>query len=74
MNRQLLLLIYTEHLNVLSGGRFPREAAKREYLKKCCEDIKKSPGTSVAIASLRHMYEILNSYQKVSPHLDSLAF
>ncbi len=53
-------------MNVLTGGRFPREAAKREYLKKCCEDIKKSAGTSIAIASLRHMYEILNSYQKNS--------
>jgi len=51
---------------VLSGGRLPREAAKRDYLKKCCDDIKKSPGSSVAIASLRHMYDILNSYQKNS--------
>ena len=51
---------------MLSGGRLPREAAKREYLKKCCDDIRKAPGSSIAIASLKHMYEILNSYQKNS--------
>ena len=51
---------------MLSGGRLPREAAKRDYLKKCCDDIKKAPGSSIAIASLKHMYEILNSYQKNS--------
>ncbi len=66
LTRHLLLLIYTEHLNVLSGGRLPREAAKRDYLKKCCDDIRKAPGSSIAIASLKHMYEILNSYQKNS--------
>jgi ubiquitin carboxyl-terminal hydrolase 9/24 len=66
LTRQLLLLIYSEHLNVLSGGRLPRDVAKREYLKKCCDDIKRAPGSSIAIASLKHMYEILNSYQKNS--------
>jgi len=66
LTRHLLLLIYTEHLNVLSGGRLPREASKRDYLKKCCDDIRKAPGSSIAIASLKHMYEILNSYQKNS--------
>ena len=42
----------------------PRETAKREYLKKCCEEIKRAPGSSVAIASLKHLYEIANSYSK----------
>jgi hypothetical protein len=64
LNRQLLLLIYNEHLSVLNGGRMSRDMAKREYLKKCCEDIKKSPGSSISIAALRHLHEILNSYQR----------
>ena len=66
LSRQLLFLIYSEHLNVLSGGRMSKEQAKANYLKKCSEDLKKNPGTSIAIASLKHMYEILNSYQKTN--------
>ncbi len=64
LSRQLLLLIYAEHLNVLNGSRQPRDQAKSIYLKKCCEDLKRAPGSSIAIASLKHMHDILNSYQK----------
>ncbi len=64
LSRQLLLLIYAEHLNVLNGSRQPRDQAKSVYLKKCCEDLKRVPGSSIAIASLKHMHDILNSYQK----------
>ena len=51
-------------MNVLSGGRLPRDTSKSEYLKKCCDDLKKTPGNTIAIASLKHIYDILNSYQK----------
>ena len=51
---------------MLSGGRLARDQAKANYLRKCSEDLRKNPGTSIAIASLKHMYEILNSYQKNS--------
>ena len=44
----------------------PHEKSKANYFCKCSEDLKKNPGTSIAIASLRHMYDILNSYQKNS--------
>jgi hypothetical protein len=66
LSRNLLLLIFNEHLNVLNGGRTSRDKAKEVYIRKCCEDVKRAPGTTVAIASLRHMYDILNSYQKNS--------
>jgi hypothetical protein len=61
-----LLLIYSEHLSVLSAGNIPRDQAKSLYLKKCCDEIKAKPGSSIAIASLRHVYDILNSYHKSS--------
>lgn len=64
ISRQLMLLIYNEHLSVLTGCRLPRETNKREYLKKCCEEIKTAPGSTIAIASLKHIFDILNSYQK----------
>ncbi len=64
LSKQLLLLIYNEHLSVLNGGRLPRETSKSVYIKKCFEELKKAPGSSIAIASLRHMYDIMNSYQK----------
>ncbi len=66
VSRQLLLLIYNEHLSVLTGCRLPRENIKREYLKKCCDEIKNNLGSTIAIASLKHIFDILNSYQKVA--------
>lgn len=66
LSRDLLVLIYAEHLNVLVSGSSPRDQYKSIYLKKCAEDIKSKPGTSQAIASLRHIHDILNSYQKIS--------
>lgn len=64
LSKQLLLLIFSEHLNVLNGGRMPRDNAKANYVRKCCADLQKCPGGTIAIASLKHMYDILNSYQK----------
>lgn len=64
LSRPLLLLIFNEHLNVLNGGRMPRDQAKNMYIKRCYEDMKRAPGTTISIAALRHMYDILNSYQK----------
>lgn len=42
----------------------PRDSAKCTYIKRCYEDMKRAPGTTISIAALRHMYDILNSYQK----------
>lgn len=42
----------------------PRDQAKSVYVKKCLEDMKQAPGTTISIAALRHMYDILNSFQK----------
>ena len=53
-------------MSVLSGARVPRDVVKKEYIKKCCDEIKKVPGSTIAIASLKHMHDILNSYQKNS--------
>lgn len=64
MSRPLLLLIFSEHLNVLNGGRMPRDQAKSSYIKRCYDDMKRAPGTTISIAALRHMYDILSSYQK----------
>lgn len=49
---------------MLTGCRLLRENTKRDYLKKCSDEIKNSPGSTVAIASLKHIYDILNSHQK----------
>ena len=42
----------------------PRDQAKSAYIKRCCEDMKRAPGTTISIAALRYIYDILNSYQK----------